>query len=83
MAEEDRETVRLNGWQRLWIVVSAGWVVYYLYSISDVLKRAGWLGLVAEPWTFAFIVGMAIIPPILLYGSALVAVWVIRGFRAR
>ena len=87
----------LNGWQRLWVVVSALWVVVWvvvgLVALLD--NPATWVfdettRVWHERWIMADSVAMAnflasltmaVVPPVLLYAAGLVTAWVRRGFR--
>lgn len=72
--------IRLNGWQRLWVVVSAAWIAYYVYWLIEVRNPAGMPD--AGAWMFVVVaLGVFIVPPAILYALGVVTVWVIRGFR--
>ena len=75
--------MKVNGWQRLWIVVTAIWAVFYAcllfyfyrtavvdVAVSDYLPRA-----LAYWFFFVFVLAA------LIYGVGWIAAWVIRGFR--
>ena len=61
----------LNGWQRLWALVSGVWAVPWV--ALGVLFRASGDGLVY--------LSLAVVPPVLLYVVGLGVAWVRRGFR--
>lgn len=65
--------MKLNGWQRAWVVVSVPWLVIWLFPIFR--------GDPMFPWERSALVMHAIGWPILLYVGGLAVRWVIRGFR--
>jgi hypothetical protein len=73
--------VKINGWQRLWIVAISIWAVVYAcllfywaaearVAVADFLPRA------LAYWFFFVFVFAA-----LIYGVGWIVAWVIRGFR--
>jgi hypothetical protein len=62
--------MRLNGWQRLWVVFSVLWTV----GLVLILAAEEWL---PESW------GEILVVVMLVLGPPLVTTWVARGFRAR
>jgi hypothetical protein len=59
----------LNGWQRLWALVSGVWAVLWV-TIYLVVPRTNWVA-----------IAIAVVPPVLLYAAGLGVAWVRRGFR--
>ena len=71
----------LNGWQRLWVVVSALWligsgVLIVALTLDDPAWRPEWryVGSILLLW---------LLPPLLLYALGVAAGWVYRGFAVR
>jgi hypothetical protein len=62
--------VTLNGWQRLWVVVTAPWAVLWV----------GGALLFGFDGSGVFLLSIIVVPPVLLYAVGLGVVWVRRGF---
>ena len=60
----------LNGWQRLWVVVSGLWAVLWVV-----------VGLAEDGLFLALVIG--VVPPVLLYAAGLGVAWIRRGFQQR
>jgi len=71
--------MKLNGWQRIWIVISCAWAGYWVYAFIVAMNRFGWTN--DAPEAIGLFLAWTLIPPLLLYGAGLVVVWVLRGFR--
>jgi predicted membrane channel-forming protein YqfA (hemolysin III family) len=67
---------RLNGWQRLWVVLSALWLALVCAFTALVWSSQGGS---ASVLLYAFL-GW-VLPSALLYLLGLSAAWIIRGFR--
>ena len=61
----------LNGWQRLWVVVTAPWAVLWV----------GGALLFGFDGSGFFLLAIIVVPPVLLYVVGLGVAWVRRGFR--
>jgi hypothetical protein len=59
----------LNGWQRLWALVSGVWAVFWV-ALAILFRTSGLVYL-----------SLAVVPPVLLYAVGLGVAWVRRGFR--
>ena len=66
----------LNGWQRLWVVVTVAWVGLWLAFIITISVSDGMEGRFVLA-SLAF----AVATPVLLYAAGLGVAWVRRGFR--
>ena len=66
--------MNLNGWRRLWVVVSVVWVAGMAWQLT--LGPAGTMG-EAFLYGSVWLVG----PPAVAYLTGLVVAWVVRGFR--
>jgi hypothetical protein len=72
--------MRINGWQRLWLLASILWAVV-------VLVLAGILPFESDPTAATatealFVARLWIVPVLAVYGFGLGLAWVRRGFRA-
>jgi hypothetical protein len=67
----------INGWHRLWIVLSAPWVVVMGFVVIFVGFPDSWSLLLK----IAAGLATTIIPPLILYGTGWAIAWVMRGFR--
>jgi hypothetical protein len=67
--------VRLNGWQRLWVFLTAIWLACWLAGIAVVLSLDGF-----EPEAILYVVPALGIPAG-VYALGLGWAWVIRGFK--
>jgi hypothetical protein len=68
--------VSLNGWQRIFVVVSVLWVLAVVWQFSAALAPSG-----NPPVRVAGLLAFCLVPPATVYGLGLVAAWVGRGFR--
>ena len=69
----------LNGWQRLWVVMSGVWAVLWVawgLTMSGLSPSDGDTYL---PASLAY----AVVPPVLLYAAGLGVAWIRRGFQQR
>ena len=69
--------MKLNGWQRMWVIVSGVWVVLWVaFGLAILLSgdEEGLLVLLASLAT-------AVVPPVLLYAAGLGVAWIRSGFR--
>jgi hypothetical protein len=67
----------LNGWQRLWLLVSILWAFVILALAGRFLPDSGW-----STQTGLFVGRLWIVPVAAIYGIGLGLAWVIRGFKA-
>jgi hypothetical protein len=65
----------LNGWQRLWIVLSVLWVAFIALQFSR--------GTVTVTEVLTYGTAWAVVPPAALYAIGRLAGWVVRGFTDR
>ena len=67
---------KLNGWQRLWVVVSVGWFLFLalVAAVAIIEGRVPRLGLLALAW---------FVPSVGLYFLGLGVGWVWRGFKLK
>ena len=75
----------LNGWQRLWVVVTIAWVGLWLafivtISVSDGMEGRFVLNGMEGRFVLASL-AFAVATPVLLYAAGLGVAWVRRGFR--
>jgi len=68
--------MRLNGWQRLWVVLCVLWLLFA--SLVAFLDDPGW-----DVQGLLDILLIWFVPPIAVYALGLMSAWVIRGFRIR
>jgi len=64
---------KLNGWRRLWVVVSSAWAVW-------------WVAIILILWfttneDLRVLLSVAVVPPVLLYAAGLGVAWIRRGFQ--
>ena len=71
--------MKLNGWQRLWMVISIPWSAYWLLLFIVGLQKSGIRFWQVESPIF---VALIVFPPLLLYIAGLAIRWVIRGFKS-
>jgi hypothetical protein len=71
--------MRINGWQRLWLVASILWAVVVL-SLAGILRSDGGQA-VPNANTALFVVRLWIVPVAAIYGFGLGFAWVRRGFQ--
>ena len=72
--------MRINGWQRLWLLASILWAVVILL-LAGVLQSDG-VQSVPSANVVLFVVRLWIVPVLAVYGFGLGLAWVIRGFHA-
>lgn len=68
--------MKLNGWQRLWLLVTVIWAIPWAVLIFADMQSGGDVGLAS----LAFWLSGWIIPSLALYALGLGVAWVIRGF---
>lgn len=66
--------MKLNGWQRLWVVVSVLWAAASSSFLS--LDEVD-----TSQTSVIWMAGFIVLPPIGLYVTGMIAGWIIRGFR--
>jgi hypothetical protein len=71
--------MRINGWQRLWLVASILWAVVILV-LAGILQSDGDLT-VPSANVALFVVRLWIVPVAAVYGFGLGLAWVRRGFQ--
>ena len=71
--------MRLNGWQRLWLVASILWAAVVL-SLAGILRSDG-AQAVPSANVALFVVRLWIVPVAAIYGVGLGLAWVRRGFQ--
>ena len=69
---------RLNGWRRLWVVVSSAWAVWWVAIILIL-----WFTTNEEGEVLRVFLPVAVVPPVLLYAAGLGVAWIRRGFQQR
>ena len=67
--------MRVNGWQRLWLLVSILWAVVIL-ALAGILQSDG-----PSANELVFVVRLWIVPVAAVYGFGLGLAWVRRGFQ--
>jgi hypothetical protein len=67
--------MRVNGWQRLWLLASIVWAVVLL-ALSGILQSDG-----PRANEVLFVVRLWIVPVVAVYGVGLGLAWVRRGFQ--
>ena len=67
---------RLNGWWRLWVVVSSAWAVWWVAIILIL-----WFTTNEEGEVLRVLLPVAVVPPVLLYAAGLGVAWIRRGFQ--
>jgi hypothetical protein len=72
-------TVRINGWQRLWLVASILWAVVILVLAGDFQSDGDQT--VPSANAALFVVRLWIVPVGVVYGFGLGLAWVRRGFQ--
>ena len=72
--------MRINGWQRLWILASILWAVVIL-ALAGMLQFGG-DRTVPSATEALFVVRLWIVPVAAVYGFGLGLAWVSRGFQA-
>jgi hypothetical protein len=71
--------MRINGWQRLWLLASILWAVVIL-ALAGILQSGG--GQTIPSATAAlFVMRLWIVPAAAVYGFGLGLAWVRRGFQ--
>ena len=68
--------MRVNGWQRAWLVTSVLWIIFWIVLGFGVAYQ-GKLTSEDALWFFT----AAVLPPQILYAAGLAVAWVLRGFR--
>jgi hypothetical protein len=71
--------MRINGWQRLWLVASILWAVVLL-ALAGILRSDG-VQTVPSANEVLFVVRLWIVPVAAVYGFGLGLAWVRRGFQ--
>ena len=71
--------MRINGWQRLWLVASILWAAVVL-SLAGILRSDG-AQAVPSANVALFVVRLWIVPVAAIYGFGLGLAWVRRGFQ--
>jgi hypothetical protein len=71
--------MRINGWQRLWLVASILWAAVVL-SLAGILRSDG-AQAVPSANVALFVVRLWIVPVAAIYGVGLGLAWVRRGFQ--
>jgi hypothetical protein len=71
--------MRINGWQRLWLLASILWAVVIL-ALSGILQSDG-VQTVQSANVALFVVRLWIVPVAAVYGFGLGLAWVRRGFQ--
>ena len=71
--------MRINGWQRLWLVASILWAVVILL-LAGILQPGG-DRTVPSANAILFVVRLWVVPVAALYGFGLSLAWVRRGFQ--
>jgi hypothetical protein len=74
-----RTTMRINGWQRLWLLASILWAVVIL-ALAGILESDGHQT-VPNADEAMFMVRLWIVPVAAVYGFGLGLAWVRRGFQ--
>jgi len=72
--------MRINGWQRLWLLASILWAVVILL-LAGILRSDG-DQTVQSANVALFVVRLWIVPVAAVYGFGLGLAWVVRGFQA-
>lgn len=73
MRNSESRVKKLNGWQRLWVVLSVLWIVaYHIGALGFDLVSS-----VPIPMYLAHM----FVPPALAYGVGLTVVWIRKGFQ--
>jgi hypothetical protein len=71
--------MKINGWQRLWLLASILWAVVIL-ALAGILQADGDHA-VPSAHTILFLVRLWIVPVAAVYGFGLGLAWVGRGFQ--
>lgn len=71
--------MRINGWQRLWLLASILWAVVIL-AFAGILQSDGYQS-VPSANEALFVVRLWIVPVAAVYGFGLGLAWVRRGFQ--
>ena len=71
--------IRINGWQRLWLVASILWAVVILL-LAGILQSGG-AQTVPSAKVALFVMRLWIVPVAAVYGFGLGLAWVRRGFQ--
>ena len=71
--------MRINGWQRLWLVASILWAAVVL-SLAGILRSDG-AQAVPSANVALFVVRLWLVPVAAIYGVGLGLAWVRRGFQ--
>ena len=74
------EGVKLNGWQRVWLIASAVWIVPWIVAIAaDHKNFAAWVGTGSDiAIAIAALIALLFGPPILLYSAGVLVRWITR-----
>ena len=80
MSKAGEVQMRINGWQRLWLLASILWAVVILV-LAGILRSDGDLT-VPSANVVLFVVRLWIVPVSAVYGLGLGLAWVRRGFQA-
>ena len=73
--------MRLNGWQRLLVVLAVLWTLVVGFVVWQQLQQLSDLSV--ERWALSAlaVLGYWLFPPLALYAAGLTIRWVYRGFR--
>ena len=71
--------LKLNGWQRLWIVICLAWFVFDWLTVDPDVQSL----LNADGETLLFVAATFLVPPIALYVIGMIGAWVVTGFRGK
>lgn len=77
--------MKMNGWQRVWVVASVCWASFWLYRVAETIWKFGF-----SDQDFIYVVsvllGIVVIPPAALYVAVVILLfiyrWVAIGFRS-
>jgi hypothetical protein len=73
--------MRINGWQRLWLLAAILWAVVIL-ALAGILQSGG-AQTVPSANAALFLVRLWIVPVAAVYGCGLGLAWVRRGFQVK
>lgn len=65
---------RLNGWQRLWVLLGIPWMLMWSALIVSLVFESSW----DQAW---YAGGICVVGWALVYATGIGIAWVIRGFR--
>ena len=67
----------MNGWQKLWLVASAAWVVFLAWWLNE-WRTASWAETLSDPLAWVIFALYFIVPPILVSGLGVLVRRVVR-----